>query len=117
MKIVYKPWGKEEWLEENEYYCYKRIYIDKGHRTSYQYHNEKIETNYIISGHAEIWLENEDGIVEIKDMKSGDFFTVQRKRKHRVIAKTNIILQEASTSQVDDVIRIEDDSHRITKGD
>lgn len=20
MKVVYKPWGKEEWLEQNEFY-------------------------------------------------------------------------------------------------
>ena len=113
MKIVYKPWGKEEWLEQNEFYCYKRIYINKGCRTSYQYHTEKVETNYIISGNAEIWLENDEGIVEILDMKSGDFFNVKPPRKHRVIAKTDIILQEVSTPQVDDVIRISDDTHRI----
>ena len=113
MKTVYKPWGKEEWLEQNEFYCYKRIYINKGYRTSYQYHNEKVETNYIISGHAEIWLENDEGVVEIIQMKEGDFFNVKPPRKHRVIAKTDIILQEVSTPQVDDVIRISDDTHRI----
>lgn len=112
MKIVYKPWGKEEWLEHNEYYCYKRIYINKGYRTSYQYHNEKVETNYIISGIAEIWLENDNGIVNITEMKAGDFFTVKNKRKHRVIAKTDIILQEVSTPQVDDVVRLSDDTNR-----
>jgi dTDP-glucose pyrophosphorylase/mannose-6-phosphate isomerase-like protein (cupin superfamily) len=113
MKVVYKPWGKEEWLEQNEFYCYKRIYINSGHRTSYQYHEQKVETNYIISGKAEIWLENDNGIVEIFQMKEGDFFNVKPPRKHRVIAKTDIILQEVSTSQVDDVIRIDDDTHRI----
>ena len=113
MKTVYKPWGKEEWLEQNEFYCYKRIYINKGYRTSYQYHNEKYETNYIISGSAEIWLENDNGIVEIKQMTEGDFFNVKPPRKHRVIAKTDIILQEVSTPQVDDVVRIDDDTHRI----
>ena len=64
MKIVTKPWGKEEWLELNPAYCYKRIYINAGHKTSYQYHNFKYETNYIISGEAEIWLENDIGVVE-----------------------------------------------------
>ena len=112
MRTVYKPWGKEEWLEQNEFYCYKRIYINKGHRTSYQYHDKKVETNYIISGHAEVWLENNEGVVETKDMKSGDFFTVLNKRKHRIIAKTDIILQEASTPEIDDVIRLDDDTHR-----
>jgi len=113
MKIIYKPWGKEEWLEHNEFYCYKRIYINKGYRTSYQYHEEKVETNYIIAGNAEVWLENKNGIVDITEMKSGDFFTVKNNKKHRIIAKSDIILQEVSTPQVDDVIRISDDNNRI----
>jgi len=112
MKTVYKPWGKEIWLELNDKYCYKRIYINAGTKTSYQYHEKKLETNYIISGTAEVWLENDDGIVEKKLMEPGDFFTVTPPKKHRVIAVTDIILQEVSTPEVDDVIRIEDDCGR-----
>jgi NDP-sugar pyrophosphorylase family protein/mannose-6-phosphate isomerase-like protein (cupin superfamily) len=113
MKTIIKPWGKEEWLELNDKYCYKRIYINAGYKTSYQYHEFKQETNYIISGEAEIWLENESGIVEKTIMKAGDYFSVTPYKKHRVIAITDIILQEVSTPEVDDVIRIEDDTHRI----
>lgn len=113
MKIVTKPWGKEEWLELNEKYCYKRIYINAGYKTSYQYHNFKYETNYIISGEAEVWLENDEGIVEKKLMKAGDFFNVPPPKKHRVIALTDIILQEVATPEVDDVIRIDDEFHRV----
>ncbi len=112
MKIVTKPWGKEEWLELNEKYCYKRIYINKGYKTSYQYHNFKRETNYIISGEAEVWLENDTGEVEKLKMKAGEYFNVTPPKKHRVIALTDIILQEVSTPEVDDVIRIEDDTNR-----
>jgi len=112
MKVVHKPWGKEEWLELNDAYCYKRIYINAGYKTSYQYHEFKRETNYIIEGTAEIWLENESGIVEKKIMKAGDFFNVVPPRKHRVIALTDIILQEVSTPHVDDVIRINDEFNR-----
>ena len=72
MKTIYKPWGKEEWLELNDKYCYKRIYINAGTKTSYQYHDKKLETNYIIEGTAEIWLENDEGTVEKKIMKAGD---------------------------------------------
>jgi dTDP-glucose pyrophosphorylase/quercetin dioxygenase-like cupin family protein len=111
-KIVYKPWGKEIWIEQNKHYCYKRIYINKGCRTSYQYHNEKLETNYIISGQAEIWLENDNNVVEKNILNKDDYFTVLPGRKHRVIAISDIILQEVSTPQVDDVIRIEDDTQR-----
>lgn len=112
MKIVNKPWGKEEWIELNDKYCYKRIYINAGYKTSYQYHNYKRETNYIISGEAEVWLENDEGIVEKKIMKSGDFFNVVPPKKHRVIALTDIILQEVSTPEVDDVYRINDEFNR-----
>ncbi len=111
-KIVNKPWGKEVWLELNDKYCYKRIYIQAGTRTSFQYHKKKLETNYIISGEAEVWLEDKDGVVKKISMTADDFFTVLPPRKHRVIAITDIILQEVSTPEVDDVIRTEDDANR-----
>jgi len=111
-KTIIKPWGKEVWLALNEHYCYKRIYINASARTSFQYHQKKIETNYIIDGEAEIWLENDQGVVEKKIMRGGDFFHINPPKKHRVIAITDIILQEVSTPEVDDVIRIEDDTNR-----
>ena len=111
-KTVYKPWGKEVWLELNEKYCYKRIYINAGTKTSYQYHDKKLETNYIIDGTAEVWLENDEGVVEKKIVEPGYFFTVEPPKKHRIIAITDIILQEVSTPEVDDVIRISDDLGR-----
>lgn len=111
-KVVHKPWGKEEWLELNDAYCYKRIYINAGYKTSYQYHQFKKETNYIIDGTAEVWLENDEGVVEKKIMKAGEFFNVTPPKKHRVIAITDIILQEVSTPHVDDVFRINDEFNR-----
>jgi NDP-sugar pyrophosphorylase family protein/mannose-6-phosphate isomerase-like protein (cupin superfamily) len=111
-KVIMKPWGKEIWLELNDKYCYKRIFINAGFKTSYQIHNFKLETNFIIEGTAEVWLENDDNIVEKFIMNRGDFFTVIPNRKHRVIAITDIILQEVSTPEVDDVIRINDEFNR-----
>lgn len=111
-KVVHKPWGKEEWLELNDAYCYKRIYINAGYKTSYQYHQFKKETNYLIEGTAEVWLENDEGVVEKKIMKAGEFFNVTPPKKHRVIAITDIILQEVSTPHVDDVFRINDEFNR-----
>ena len=111
-KTVYKPWGKEVWLELNDKYCYKRIYINAGTKTSYQYHEQKLETNFIIDGTAEVWLENDEGVVVKTKMIEGDFFTVHPKKKHRIIALTDIILQECSTPEVDDVVRLEDDTER-----
>lgn len=111
-KIVNKPWGKELWLELNEKYCFKEIYINAGFQTSFQYHEYKTETNYLVEGLAEIWLEDDNGTINKKDMLKGEYFTILPKKKHRIIAKTNVILHEVSTPEVDDVIRIEDDTNR-----
>src|SRR4051812_10083701 len=107
MKTVNKPWGKEVWLEVNDKYCYKRIYINAGHRTSLQYHNFKLETNYIIDGTAELTLE-EDGVMTTTIIGKDSFFTVKPPMKHRVTAITDVILQEVSTPEVDDVVRVQD---------
>jgi len=111
-KTVVKPWGKEVWLELNDRYCYKRIYTQAGSRSSFQYHRMKTETNYVISGEAEIWLENDGGVVEKFRVTAGDFFNVAPMRKHRVIAITDLISMEVSTPEVDDVVRIDDDAGR-----
>ncbi|MDO8424108.1 MAG: cupin domain-containing protein [bacterium] len=111
-KVVQKPWGKEEWLELNERYCYKRIYMDAGMRSSFQVHQYKHETNYLIAGRAEIWLDNEHGELEKEVLEAGQYYVVPPGRRHRVIALTNLILQEVSTPEVDDVLRIEDDTNR-----
>ena len=104
---VVKAWGKEIWLYLCDKYCYKRIYINAGHRTSLQYHKKKLETNYIISGEAKVLLGN-----VWHNMKADDFFTVQPGIHHRIYAVTDLVLQEVSTPEVSDVIRIEDDTNR-----
>ena len=49
-KIVKKPWGKEIWInyrkgenigDEEKPYVMKKLYINKGTKTSFQYHKEK----------------------------------------------------------------------------
>lgn len=110
--IVRKPWGHEEWLALNHAYAYKRIHIRAGHRTSFQYHRRKIETNYVISGELELWLEDDDGQIRTWHLKHGQHFTVQPGRKHRLSALTDAILQEVSSPEVDDVVRLEDDTAR-----
>jgi len=112
MKIVTKPWGKEEWIELNDKYCFKRICIKSGYKTSLQYHEKKKETNYIISGEGEMWLENEKGIIEKNIIKPGDCVTIEPLIKHRIVALTDIIFHEVSTPEVDDVIRVDDDNNR-----
>ncbi|MEK6858822.1 MAG: hypothetical protein AABX53_02840 [Nanoarchaeota archaeon] len=111
-KIVDKPWGREEWLHFDGDYCYKRIILNAGNQTSFQYHKEKKETNYVLSGHAEVWLENDAGEIEKRVCGPGTFITVLPPKKHRVCALTDLVMLECSTPHVDDVVRIQDDTGR-----
>ena len=120
-KVVVKPWGREIWLNYNKgeevgdkqkKYAYKKIHIKAGTKTSFQYHDKKQETNFILQGQAEAWFENDKGEIEKKVVNAGQFWTIEPPRKHRIIALTDLVLLEVSTPEVDDVIRLSDDYQR-----
>ena len=79
---------------------------------SLQYHLKKLETNHLIRGKAEAWLENEKGEIEKSIVEGGDSWSIPCGRKHRIVALTDMVMLEASTPEVDDVVRIEDDTKR-----
>ena len=109
---VEKPWGYEKWLEINEFYAYKLIFMKAGSQSSLQMHNNKYETNFIINGTAKVLLENEKGILEEFVFEANKGWSVPLKRKHRVIAITDYTALEVSTPHLDDVIRFADDNNR-----
>ncbi len=109
---VTKPWGHELWLELNQFYAYKVIHMKKGNQSSLQMHDMKIEANYVIDGEAEVLLENDVGELKSHIFSKGSGWVVPRKRKHRVIAKTDYTALEVSTPHLDDVVRFEDDTNR-----
>jgi mannose-6-phosphate isomerase-like protein (cupin superfamily) len=111
---VEKPWGYEQWLELNEFYIYKLIHMKMGNQSSLQSHDFKYETNYVIKGEAEVLLENENGELISKIFKVGSGWSVPIGRKHRVIAKTDYTALEVSTPHLNDVIRYQDDSNRVS---
>ena len=120
-KVVTKPWGKEIWInyregekvgDEEKRYVLKKLYINAGTRTSFQYHEKKVETNFLISGRVEAWFENESGGIEKRIIEAGGIWTIPNGKKHRIITLTDIELIEASSPEVDDVIRLQDDTGR-----
>ena len=54
IKVIEKPWGKEELLEKNDKYMFKRLTMHKGHACSLQYHEVKTETVYLLSGSLKV---------------------------------------------------------------
>ena len=116
-----KPWGKEVWInfrkgesvgDEEKRYIMKKLYIRKGTKTSFQYHVNKVETNFLVKGSVEAWFEDEKNHIDIKILKAGSIWTIPAGVKHRIITLEDIILMESSSPEVDDVVRIEDDTLR-----
>ena len=110
-KIVIKPWGEEVWICVNEHYALKKITLLKGHRTSLQYHDYKVEHSYLLSGkiHLEARVNN---VLKTDEYFPGDVWYFKPKEIHRVIAEEDSVFIEVSTPFLDDVIRVEDDYQR-----
>ncbi len=112
MKRVEKPWGEELWVAHNEFYAFKIIRVNKGTRTSLQYHQAKRETIYIDQGMVIASLEDEAGKMVETVLRPGDVIENPPLRKHRLEALEDTRLIEVSTPQLDDVVRVADDYNR-----
>lgn len=112
MKIIEKPWGKEEVIEINEHYMVKKLTMWKGHRCSLQYHNQKKETIYVLSGQLKIYSGPSENELSVKIYRSNDTITLLPGTIHRMEGVEDCVYLEASTPQMEDVVRIQDDYNR-----
>ncbi len=111
--VIEKPWGKEELLEKNEKYVVKRLTMNSGHACSLQYHEKKQETVYLLSGKLKIFLGDEKENLLEKVMLPQDFLTLRPFKIHRMEALETSIYLEASTPELEDVVRLEDRYKRV----
>lgn len=114
-KRVVKPWGFELWLSDASEtpYAFKIIYLKKGTRTSLQYHREKIEHNYVLAGKIKLHYKDErSGEVKQVVMEAGEVANIKPPAVHRVEAVEDSLLVEASSGQLEDCVRLEDDFGR-----
>ena len=112
MQTIEKPWGKEEVIEINNRYMMKKLTMFKGHRCSTQYHNIKQETIYVLNGKLRISFGPTMAALEAKVFGSGETITIAPKLIHRMEAVEDSVYLEASTPEMDDVVRLEDDYKR-----
>jgi mannose-6-phosphate isomerase-like protein (cupin superfamily) len=133
-KIVKKHWGQETWIADGVRtpYALKRILFLSGNRTSLQVHEHKFETNYVLSGTGKLYrskdtlniaefltngmtsqqVEEYENTFDVIDLYAGVQFDVSPGYVHRVVATTDLEFMEASTPELDDVIRLQDDQGR-----
>lgn len=112
MQVIEKPWGKEEVIEINDRYMMKKLTMWKGHRCSIQYHNIKCETIYVLSGQLRIYTGPSVEALESRVFTAGETITLVPGVVHRMEAVEDSVYLEASTPEMDDVVRLVDDYKR-----
>lgn len=112
MQVIEKPWGKEEVIEINDRYMMKKLTMLAGHRCSLQFHNIKRETIYVLSGDLRIYVGASKDALESRVYTAGETITLLPGVVHRMEAVTDSVYLEASTPEMDDVVRLVDDYQR-----
>jgi mannose-6-phosphate isomerase len=106
---VEKPWGHELIWALTDVYCGKVLFVKAGHSLSLQVHREKDESWLVQSGRARVQLGGEgDATLEEDDVGPGEAFRFRPGTVHRVTALEDTTIIEASTPELDDVVRLED---------
>jgi len=114
-KFESRPWGGFQTLSDEKEFKTKRITIDSGARLSYQSHKHRAEHWVVISGEAEVTL-NE----KITKLVPGQSIDIPQGAKHRVHnpGRQPLILVEIQTGSYfgeDDITRYQDDYNRLGK--
>lgn len=115
-EIKPKPWGREIWFAHTPQFAGKILEIKKGHRYSLQYHNRKIETQYIYSGRVKLTYGQTVETLSERILETGEKFDVQPPTIHRLEALEDSVIFEVSTPDLDDVVKIADDYGRQGDG-
>jgi mannose-6-phosphate isomerase-like protein (cupin superfamily) len=109
---VDKPWGYELRWAITDRYLGKVIHVNAGQALSLQYHVQKDETIFVLSGELDLVLEDEAGAVNTHRLTAGMSARVRPGRRHRFQAVTDVDLCEVSSPEIDDVVRLEDNYGR-----
>lgn len=105
-----KPWGYEIIWAKTDQYVGKMLKIYPGCRLSLQYHEKKRETIYVSDGVLELHLKD-----KVIFLCKGESFHIEPGTIHRFACSDqagSVELMEVSTTELDDVVRLQDDYGR-----
>ena len=135
IRTVTKPWGYEKWISDGApdfKYVLKEIFYRSPFRTSIQVHKFKEETHYVLSGRGTLFYSQEifdaekyerggytqdevkKFILELKkeEITTGKVVHIKPGCIHRIESLEDLTIIESSTIELDDIIRLEDDTDR-----
>ena len=105
---VEKPWGWELVWAEADAYVGKLLFVRAGEALSLQYHERKDESWLVQEGRARLELGEVGGELEAIEIEPGQAFHYRPGTVHRVTALEDLLVIEVSTTELDDVVRLED---------
>jgi quercetin dioxygenase-like cupin family protein len=109
---VEKPWGYELIWARTDRYVGKILHIEPGHVLSLQYHNKKDESIYILAGEIILRFQQGETLIE-RRMRQGEAVHIVPKTVHQFEAVVASDVLEASTPEIDDVVRLKDRYGRV----
>lgn len=112
MRRIDKPWGYELLISHNDHYALKDIWMTAGTRSSLQSHERKVETIFVLSGRISLERQAPGEAMETRLYGPGEAYDVAPGVIHRVTVIEDARLIEASTPELDDIIRHADDFGR-----
>ena len=118
IRTVPKPWGHETIWAVTPDYVGKILHIKAGQALSVQYHNQKDETVYLLSGELVYRVQEGDArqggnalnalaMHDVK-LKRGEAFRISPGTVHQMEAITDCDILEVSTNHPDDIVRLRD---------
>jgi mannose-6-phosphate isomerase len=105
---VQKPWGYEIWYAWTDIYVGKIIHVNKGHKLSLQYHNEKDETSYLLTGKMLLTKGATVETITVTEINQGHQWRNRPLEIHTIEALEDSDVLEVSTPHLDDVVRLQD---------
>jgi oxalate decarboxylase/phosphoglucose isomerase-like protein (cupin superfamily) len=105
---IEKPWGYELHWAITDRYMGKLIHIRAGEALSLQYHERKDESILVLAGLLDLELQDASGEMETHRVAAGVTARVRPRRRHRFVAVEDTDLIEVSSTEIDDVVRLED---------
>ena len=112
-KRVEKPWGHELIWAHTDRYVGKILHIKAGQALSVQYHERKDETVHLLSGRLIYRVKLQGGVdgpgeLADQELEAGESFRITPHTVHQMEAITDCDVLEASTLDLDDVVRLKD---------
>ena len=103
-----KPWGHEILWAWSDEYVGKILHVRRGESLSLQFHRSKDETMSVLAGRVRIDVGESSEDLRAHELLPGDCMRLLPGTIHRVEALEDSDILEASTPELDDVVRLSD---------